>query len=286
MASEPSIARRIRSRACAWALFLAAGPGLLLAAEEPAADPVVASVNGVEIRRSEVEKALAGLGPGSGGPEAERNVLNALVQEELLVQEAYRQELEKSAEVKAAVAEATRKILVNAALKHHLERRKWTEEELRRRYAQAAALVPPREYRLRHIVVGTRREAAMLLDWLRQGANFSILARGSLEKATAERGGEIGWQNARTLSSSLLALVERLKPGQIGGPILSSGGWEVIQLLEARPAKVPTFEEAKASLEQQLQQESAQQLVQQLAAGARIEVFLPPVQAEPVAAAR
>ncbi len=258
--------------------------GLALVARGQSDDPVVASVNGVEIRQSEVRKALSGAGIANPTPEAERGAINALIQQELLVQEAYKGELEKSAEVKAAVADATRKILANAALQQQLERRKLADEEVRRRYELAIATLPKREYRLRHIVTETRSEAAVVLDRLQKGLNFSILARGSLDKATADRGGEVGWQSVQTLPTSALALVEKLKPGQIGGPILSGNGWEILQLLESRPVKVPTFAEAKPQLRQQLQQEAAQQLVQHLAAGAQIEAFLAPPPGDPVAA--
>ncbi|VVM07018.1 putative parvulin-type peptidyl-prolyl cis-trans isomerase [Methylacidimicrobium cyclopophantes] len=282
MMTSSGIKKRFSVRLLA---FLMSGLGLALIARGESTDPVVASVNGVEIRQSEVRNALAGAGITNPNPEAERNAINALIQQELLVQEAYKRELEQSSEVKAAVAEATRKILANAALRQHLQRRKLTDEELRKRYDQAVASLPKREYRLRHVVTETRSEAAVLLDRLRSGVNFSILARRSLDKATADRGGEVGWQSAQTLPTSALALVEKLAPGQIGGPILSGNGWEVIQLLEVRPVKVPTFAEAKLQLQQQIEQESAQQLVQQLAASAQIEAFLAPPPGEPVAAA-
>lgn len=262
---------------------LMSGLGLALVARGEPIDPVVASVNGVEIRQSEVRKALAGAGVANPSPEAERNAINALIQQELLVQEAYKGELERSPEVKAEMAEATRKVLANAALRQHLQRRKLTDEELRRRYDQAITSLPRREYRLRHIVTQTRSQAAVLLERLQSGVNFSLLARRSLDKATADRGGEVGWQSTQTLPTSALALVEKLTPGQIGGPILSGSGWEVIQLLEARAVKAPTFAEAKSTLLQQAQQESAQQLVQQLAASAQIEAFLAPPPGEPVA---
>ncbi len=271
-------------RICALLLVLLSAAGLALAARGESSDPTVASVNGVEIRQSEVRKALSAAGIANPTPEVERSAIHALIQQELLVQEAYKAELEKSAEVKAAVAEATRRILANAALQQELGRRKLTDEELQRRYEQAIATLPKREYRLRHIVTGTRSEAAVVLDRLRKGSNFSILARRSLDKATGDRGGEVGWQSAQGLPTSALALVEKLQRGQIGGPILSGAGWEVIQLLESRPVKVPTFAEAKPQLQQQLQQETAQQLVQQLAASARIEAFLMPAPGEPVAA--
>ncbi|MGD9897447.1 MAG: peptidyl-prolyl cis-trans isomerase [Candidatus Methylacidiphilaceae bacterium] len=258
--------------------------GLAFVARGESNDPIVASVNGVEIRQSEVRRTLASAGIGSPTPEAERNAINALIQQELLVQEAYKGELEKSPEVKAEVVELTRKILANAAIKQYIQRKKLTDAELRTRYDQAMASLPKREYRLRHIVTETRSRAAVVLDRLRSGVNFSLLARDSLDKATADRGGEVGWQNAQTLPTSALALVEKLTPGQIGGPILSGNGWEVIQLLEVRRVKVPRFADAKLQLQQQAQQEAAQQLVQQLAASARIEAFLPPPPGEPVAA--
>ena len=95
--------KRLRVR---WLALLMSGLGLALTARGEPTDPVIASVNGVEIRQSDLRKALAGAGIASPTSEAERNAINALIQQELLVQEAYKGELEKSAEVKAAGVEA------------------------------------------------------------------------------------------------------------------------------------------------------------------------------------
>jgi peptidyl-prolyl cis-trans isomerase C len=54
-------------------------------------------------------------------------------------------------------------------------------------------------------------------------------------------------------------------------PVKSDFGWHVIQLDDTRDVKVPTFEEAKGQIAQQIQQGMVQKHVEELRAKAKVE---------------
>jgi peptidyl-prolyl cis-trans isomerase C len=227
----------------------------------------------VEIRKSYVLNELKKVGVLKPDSQAIQNALATIVQQELLYQEARRLELEKTYEVQKAQDELNRKVLTELVVQKKVQSRTPTESELKERYLQLLKTLPKVEYKIRHIVLPTRRKAFEIMERLRKGENFSLVACESLEKQTADRGGELGWQNSLTLVLSALSLVEKLKPGEVGGPILSSLGWEVIQLLAIRPFRVPTFEEVKPQLIQQIQQEDLKRYVQELVAAGNVQIF-------------
>jgi len=45
-----------------------------------------------------------------------------------------------------------------------------------------------------------------------------------------------------------------LEPGKIGGPVQSRFGWHVIQALERKPSRMPSFDEALRKVREDIQQ--------------------------------
>ncbi|QSR89631.1 peptidylprolyl isomerase [Methylacidiphilum caldifontis] len=236
-------------------------------------DQVLALVNGVEIRKSYVLAELKKAGITKPDNQAIQNALVSLVQQEILYQEALKLDLEKSKELLKAQEEFNRKALTELVVQKKIKVKPPSEGELRMRYAQLLKNFPKVEYKLRHIVLPSRRKALEIMERLKKGENFSLLAMESIEKQTADRGGELGWQNSMSLVLSAYSLIEKLKPGEVGGPILSSMGWDVIQLLAVRPMKVPSYEELKPQLIQQIEQENLKKYVQELIAASQVQIF-------------
>lgn len=83
-------------------------------------DPVVATVDGVAIRRSRIDDALAELPPGAAdsfaGPEGRLQLLRQVVGEELLWRKAQRLEIDADPEVRRRVALAERRVVLGSWL--------------------------------------------------------------------------------------------------------------------------------------------------------------------------
>ena len=94
------------------------------------------------------------------------------------------------------------------------------------------------------------------------------------------KGGELGWFDLSRMVPEFGAAVSKLEKGKITEePVKTNFGYHVIQLEDSRPIEVPSFEEVKANLAQQLQQQNLKKQLEDLKAKAKIEVVAAPAAA-------
>lgn len=87
----------------------------------------------------------------------------------------------------------------------------------------------------RHILVATEQEANDVLARLQAGGDFAGLAQQfSLDETTRTNGGDLGWFTQEELLVPQLAdAAFALQPGQIGGPVTTTLGFHIVQMLES-----------------------------------------------------
>lgn len=98
--------------------------------------------------------------------------------------------------------------------------------------------------RVRHVLLKTSPQRSddqarqQLEQWrqkLREGADFAEIARTySDDKASGERGGDLGWLAPGMVVPPFEQAMNALKPNEISAPIKTSFGWHLIQVLERR----------------------------------------------------
>ncbi len=71
------------------------------------------------------------------------------------------------------------------------------------------------------------------------------------------------------MPADFIAAVEKLKIGQCSEPVPTQLGWHLILLMERRPSRLPTFEEAQSEIAAQLTSGRRQEAVQHLIADLR-----------------
>lgn len=97
---------------------------------------------------------------------------------------------------------------------------------------------------VRHILIRTNavvsdRDARERLETLRQrilnGASFGALARAnSADRASAVKGGDLGWVDPGSLDPTFEQVMNSLKPDQISKPFKTPFGWHIVQVLGRR----------------------------------------------------
>jgi len=92
-----------------------------------------------------------------------------------------------------------------------------------------------------------RRTALRLVDQLRQGAPFNVMARQFSEAATAAVGGDLGWVQQGQLTTEVADALKDMRPGTISDPIRSPGGYYILLLRDRR--KVATADPLDIQLE-------------------------------------
>src|SRR5215211_4422644 len=224
------------------------------------ADPVVARVNGADIRASDLSIAEEELGsnlPAMAG-EAKRDYLVAYLSDTLLVaQAAETQKLADTADFKRRLAFARNKLLSETLLQQEAKAA-LSDTAMRKVYDDAVKQMgAEKEVHARHILVETEDEAKQIAAELKQGADFNELAKRSKEPGAAERGGDLGYFTKDQMVPAFAEAAFKLEPGKVSDPVKSEFGWHVIKV--------------KDQIETYLARRSQSEMVAKLRADAKIE---------------
>ncbi len=236
-------------------VWVVAVVGLLGAAPAWADAQIVAQVNGTPITETDIEAANPSA---SHNPAERQQILQQLVAQTILAQQAQREGLAKDlaieARERAACANVRRQILASAGAQHYLAKHPVTERAINAYYDRLKAESPKTQYRLREIVVTDDARAHQILDALRQGKSFSNLAATSSMGPNAALGGELGWLTEKQIPATLLKVVEHLQTGDVAGPVVVPEGLAIVQILGKRPVSPPLLEQVRAQIENQLRE--------------------------------
>ena len=196
---RPFVSRALGALACV-ALLTVTAPlapvpyaGVARAADE---DPVVARVNGVDIRQSDLafaEEEIGGNMP-TIPPEQKRDYLiNYLVDVIVLSQAAEKQKLGDRPDVKRRLAFDHNRLLMESLLQD-AGKSALSDEAERKVYDEAVKQVKnEEEVHARHILVPTEDEAKAILAQLKGGADFATLAKEKSKDPGAAEGGDLGY---------------------------------------------------------------------------------------------
>lgn len=137
----------------------------------------------------------------------------------------------------------------------------------------------PEAVRLRHILLADQKQAEDFLAAVRAGADFPKLAASvSLDAATKEQGGDVGFISRGTLDGELEKTAFGLRPGEVA-VIKSARGYHLIKVEELRPAGPTSFDQIKDNLRQAILADKAAKAwpgyLQELRAQARFEGLQP-----------
>lgn len=113
----------------------------------------------------------------------------------------------------------------------------------------------PARAKLSIITVATEGEAEQVRQELKQGANFSTLAKElSTDALTAADGGDMGWVSLSddSVPRGIREAVPSLASGQDSQPIPVDGGFAIIRVLESKKATQLSYEEAKDSIRREM----------------------------------
>lgn len=250
--------------------------GSAAAKGNPGEDPVIARVDGAEIRRSELAIAAESL------PAQYRQVpmqmlytplLNQLVDRKLIAAQAEREKLGDNAEVQRRLAVQRERVLQEAFLARELSE-KVTEDRLRQHYDKTMKDSPrDEEVRARHILVDEEAKAKKLSADAKGGADFGALAKANSKDPGGANGGDLGFFKRDQMVPEFATAAFAMKVGEISSPVKTQFGWHVIKVEERRAAKAPSFEETAEEMKEQLAEEVIGQMLAGLRSKAKVETF-------------
>jgi peptidyl-prolyl cis-trans isomerase C len=255
-------------------------------------DPVLARVNGVEIRQSDLDIAEADVGPSLQvqEPNARKEALLAyLIDLTALAQAGAAKKLDASPDFAARLAYAKNKVLMESLL-GDLAKSAATEAEMKKLYDESVAKTQPvEEVRARHILVKTEQEAQDVLAKLKGGADFEKLAREiSIDPSAKTNGGDLEYFTKGQMVAEFSDAAFKLNKGQVSQPVKSQFGFHVIKVEDKRSKPVPKYEDVKDQVQAFVARKAQAELVMKVRSEAKIENLLkkeaptpPPAKAEP-----
>jgi peptidyl-prolyl cis-trans isomerase C len=239
-------------------------------------NPVVARVNGHEIRWAEVVSSSNDL------PERYRDqietvfpaLLDRLVDLRLLAEAARAEGLSEDPKVQKRIAAYEERVLSGALLERYLAENV-TTAVLRARYdAMVAARRADQEIRARHILVESEEEAEAIIAELQAGAVFVSLATERSQGPSAARGGDLGYFHPSRMAPAFGEAALALEPGEFtAAPVETEFGWHVILLVDRRADNIPSFLDMQDSLKSAATKEAVDRLVSRLRQQAYLEMF-------------
>lgn len=234
-----------------------------------------ATVNGVPISQYRVDAAVqAGVAQGQPDtPQLRQSVRQALINQEVIAQEAVRQGIDKQPGVAASVELFRVRALAQAYFQDYFKKHPISDEALKKEYERIKPQLATKEYRARHILVNGEDEAKDIIKQINAGGSFEKLAADkSKDPGSKGRGGDLDWSPASRYVKPFGNALVSLKKGQMTeAPVKTDFGWHVIRLDDERVARLPSFEEAKPTLERNLQSQTVRKVIADLRAKAKIQ---------------
>lgn len=236
-----------------------------------ATDPVVARVNDTPIYRSDVHRAAQAQGligenvAISMDDPIFRVTIDELIDQRLLSLDAVRTGAAKQPEAQRRLYAARDRILGNYRVEIHVNDAV-NDDTVRNLYqAQRDLAGRGEERRARQIVLADEATAADIAQKLDDEEDFdTLVAEFSIDEATRERGGELGWVSRDMLTGSVRTTVFETTVGGRSTPFEAEDGWHIIEVQDTRTPSSRSFEESRDEIARFMTFEAVEELLTDL----------------------
>jgi peptidyl-prolyl cis-trans isomerase C len=238
------------------------------------ANPVLAKVNGAEIRQSDVTLAEEELGPSLAQMDPatkKENVLAFLIDMKIVAKAAEDKKIENNEDFKKRLAFTRNRLLMDSLLATE-GKAATTDDAMKKVYEEASKQITgEQEVHARHILVETEADAKAIEDELKKGADFAELAKKKSKDPGASDGGDLGFFTKDQMVPEFSAVAFALEPGKISDPVKSQFGWHIIKVEEKRSRKAPEFDQVKGQIETYVTRKAQADYVAKLREVAKVE---------------
>ena len=247
---------------------------LLAGSPARADDPVLAKVNGSDIRQSDVTLAEEELAPSLAqmDPATKKdNVLSFLIDLRIVAKAAEDKKLENTEDFKKRLAFTRSRLLMDNLLATE-GKAATTDDAMKKVYEEASKQITgEQEVHARHILVESEDDAKAVKVELDKGADFAELAKKKSKDPGASDGGDLGFFTKEQMVPEFSAVAFALEPGKISDPVKSQFGWHIIKVEEKRSRQAPGFDQVKGQIETYVTRKAQADYVAKLREAAKVE---------------
>ena len=254
---------------------------------QDAKDPVVAKVNGIDIRQSDLDivETEAGQIPQMSENQKKDYLVTFMTDLVVVAKAAQDQKLGDTPEFAKRLQFNRNKLLMSALLEK-TGKEALTEPAMRNVYEDAIKQVPPEEeVRARHILIraaagdekaskAAEDKIKAAIERLNKGEDFTKVATEITEDPSGKaNGGDLGYFAKEQMVPEFSDVAFTLDKGKISAPLKTQFGWHVIKVEDKRQKPAPSFDEVKPQLEAFVARKAQAELVTKLRESAKVEKF-------------
>jgi peptidyl-prolyl cis-trans isomerase C len=241
-------------------------------------ETILSSFNGQTITLGEFNQLWDQIPENNKLQLTKRNVLDQIISEKLLIQEAKNRGLEQDKDVLEQIKITTEQILVQSLIeKEIIEKVKVDDQEALTYYEENKNnFITKEQVYLYNILVETEEVAKDILEKLKAGGDFIEIAKEKSTGPSAAQGGDLGYVSKGDLIPEIENVVFALEIGDISDIIKSEYGFHILKVTDKKPEVLKTFEEVKEEIAPTLlstkQKEAFDNLLEELKSQVTIEI--------------
>lgn len=244
---------------------------------DPKTNPVLAKLNGEEIRRQDVVKLINTMPAQMKQIPIEQlfpMALEQTISNKIIDKKAANAGLENDPDVKKQLAQAREQFVRGKFIENAIDA-KLTDERLKASYDGYVFGFPDvQEVKAAHILVEDEKTAKDLIGKLNKGDEFATLAKENSKDGSAETGGELGYFAQNEVVPEFAEAAFALEVGAYTKkPVKSQFGYHIIRIDEKRKRPPAEFDVIQNSLKQELQREILNEVLTEWKEAANIERF-------------
>jgi peptidyl-prolyl cis-trans isomerase C len=226
-----------------------------------AAAATVATVNGKAITDEDLSASVANLPQyqkdiALKDPNARRQLIQELVDQELMVQDATAKKVDSSKEFKDALNTMRKQALINALVQKQLSP-KVTDAAVRAYYNKNKSKYSTDEVHAQHILLPTAKEAEEVLAEVKKpGVDFQKVAEARSKDPSAKNTrGDVGYFSRTMFDQAFTDAAFGANAGDIVGPVKTAFGWHIIKVVDRKVGKILDFAEVEQRVRADYQRE-------------------------------
>jgi len=237
----------------------------------------VASVNGRIITDDDMKGLVANLPERQKenilkDPNTRAQLIQSLIDQELIVQEATAKKIEDTKEYKEALNNFKKQALVNLLVQKEFSG-KVTDAAAREYFAKNKTKYSTDQVHAQHILAASEKEAeAILAEVKKPGADFQKIAETQSKDPSAKNNrGDICFFSREQYDPAFSDAAFTASAGEIVGPVKTAFGYHVIKVIDRKVGKVPEFAEVEQRVRTDIQKEMLQKHIALLRSKAKIK---------------
>ena len=248
-------------------------------------DAVLANIDGQSITEADVAMTMRDLAQQFEKIPAEKQkaaALQALIEIRLMAAKGRAEGVDQTEDFKRQQQFLADRVLHQATIDSAIAG-KITDEDIKARYDKEVAGRPAEEeVKARHILVKTEDEAKKLIAELDGGAKFEDLAaKHTTDPSGKDSGGDLGYFGAGMMVPEFeKAAMETAVGDYTKVPVQTQFGFHIIKVEDKRAKAAPPLEQVKDQVKSLLLRERYTAFLDELRAGAKVEILDPALKAE------